>query len=358
MSLMDPGVDASGTLPLPWLAAPLQQALAMRSTHALLVYGPPGAGQFEFALLLAQAWLCEVDEGQGMRPCGRCQACRLVRRRSHADLRLVVPDQLALALEWVALEDLKLKGEAKPSKDIRVEQVRQAIDWSHGTAVQGHGKALLLHPAESMNHVAASALLKTLEEPAGAFRIVLTADDPQRLLPTVRSRCQRLRLHLPDAATASAWLASQAGVAGADAPALLALAAGSPLLARDLAGEGFTAGSLATLAKQVAAGDASPLTSRPLPRVVDLLLKIAHDAACVAVGAAPRYLPAASVPAGADLTRLNAWQRSLLRVARHDEHPWNAGLLVEALVTEAAAVWGKARRQPPGGARASLHSAA
>jgi DNA polymerase-3 subunit delta' len=356
--MMEPGVDESAALPLPWLAAPLAQALAMRSSHALLVHGAPGAGQFEFALLLAQAWLCEAGDLPGARPCGRCASCRMVRRRNHPDLRLVIPDQLAIALEWATAEDLKLKSDAKPSKDIRVEQVRQAIDWSHGTAVQGHGKALLLHPAESMNHVAASALLKTLEEPAGGQRIVLTADDPQRLLPTVRSRCQRLRLALPEPAAASAWLTTQAGVAAADAPVLLALAAGSPLLAREMAAEGFSADTVAALPLQVAAGDPAGLMSRPLPRVVDLLLKIAHDAACVAAGAAPHYLPAGAVPPGADLARLNAWQRSLLRAARHDEHPWNAGLLVEALVTEAAAVWARPRRTGGGSARASIHSAA
>jgi DNA polymerase-3 subunit delta' len=56
-------------------------------------------------------------------------------------------------------------------------------------------------------------------------------------------------------------------------------------------------------------------------------------------GGTPRFYPAAAWPVGADASRLRAWQQALLRAARHDEHPWNAGLLIEALVSQAAAVW-------------------
>ena len=68
-------------------------------------------------------------------------------------------------------------------------------------------KVILIHPAQAMNMIAANALLKTLEEPAGRLRLVLTAHDPEALLPTVRSRCQRLRLDAAAAAQALAWLA-------------------------------------------------------------------------------------------------------------------------------------------------------
>lgn len=347
--------DPADPISLPWLEEPLRQALALTQSHALLVHGAPGVGQLEFALTLVQAWLCEGEPA----PCGRCASCRLVRSRSHPDLRLVVPDQLALALDWVALEDLRLKGEAKPSKDIRVEQVRQAIDWSHATAGRGRGKALLLHPGEAMNQAAASALLKTLEEPAGDLRIVVTAEDPERLLPTVRSRCQRLLLRAPDRDTAMAWLRGQGvKLSQDDVHALLRLAAGSPLLVVELAHEGWDAALCAALPAKVADGSAAPvLAGRPLPRVIDLLLKLAHDAAAVAVGGEPRYFSPGSVPSRADLARLTGWQRSLMRAARHDEHPWNAGLLVEALVTEGAQVWPRAGSAAPRGQRQSLHSA-
>lgn len=358
------GVAADGSLPLPWLAPALARAQALTQAHALLAWGPEGAGQLDFALVRAQAWLCEQPQaavlpGAG---CGRCDSCHLVRSRSHPDLLLVLPEAQRLALGWADGDDDKPRGEAKPSRDIRIAQLRQAIDWAQRTSGRGRGKALVIHPADAMNGPTANALLKTLEEPPGGLRIVLTSADPERLLATVRSRCQRVPLALPAAEQAVAWLRQQ----GVEQPqpqtqALLAAAGGSPLQALALVQEGLTPALLAELPRRVAAGDASTLAGRPLPRVIELLLKLAHDAMVQAVGGEPRFFPASSLPAGADLAVLLAWQRQLQRTARHDEHPWNAPLLVESLLSQASAAWSAGR--PAGGAAAagggrpaSLHS--
>ncbi|MBL8353162.1 MAG: DNA polymerase III subunit delta' [Burkholderiaceae bacterium] len=349
------GVGADGRLPLPWLGDALARSAALAGAHALLVHGPAGAGHLEFALLLAQAVLCEAggDEAAG-RPCGRCSSCHLVATRVHPDLLIVLPDALRVQLGWVDDEDGRLtKADAKPSRDLRVEQVRQAIGWSQRTSGRGRGKVLLLHPADAMNAAAANALLKTLEEPPGSMRLLLTSADPERLLPTVRSRCQRLRLGLPAADQALDWLQAQ----GVDeAPALLAVAGGSPLEAQACAREGLTAAWLAALPRRVAAGDASPLVGRALPRAIELLLKLAHDAQVQAAGGAPRFFSGEQMPGAADPAALREWQRALLRAARHDEHPWNAGLLVESLVGQAAAVWPHAPGRATSRAGASLHS--
>ncbi|MBP6899505.1 MAG: DNA polymerase III subunit delta' [Burkholderiaceae bacterium] len=332
------GVSADGQLPLPWLAPALARAQALSQAHALLAWGPEGAGQLDFALVRAQAWLCEqpqaaVQPGAG---CGRCDSCHLVRSRSHPDLLLVLPEAQRLALGWADGDDDKPKGEAKPSRDIRIAQLRQAIDWAQRTSGRGRGKVLLIHPADAMNGPTANALLKTLEEPPGALRILLTSADPERLLATVRSRCQRVPLALPAAELACSWLQQQ-GMA--QPQALLAAAGGSPLEALALAQEGLTPALLAELPRRVAAGDAAVLSGRALPRVVELLLKLAHDAMLQAVGGEPRFYPPSSLPAGADLAALLAWQRLLQRTARHDEHPWNAPLLVESLLSQARAAW-------------------
>lgn len=345
------GVDEDGRLPLPWLAAPLAQARALRQAHALLLHGPAGVGHLEFAGLLAQAWLCE-DPARA--PCGRCGSCRLVRSRTHPDLLLVLPEAWRARLGWLSEESAGAKAEAKPSRDIKVEQVRQAIDWSHQTSGRGRGKALLLHPADALNGPSANALLKTLEEPAAGLRLLLTSTDPEHLLPTVRSRCQRLRLELPTPEEASRWLEAQ-GLG--DAAPLLALAGGSPLEALDWAHEGVDAAWLAELPLRLAAGDAAPLAGRPLPRVVDLLLKLSHDLQARAVGAAPRFFIASRWPPAAALPALAAWQRELLRVARHDEHPWNLPLLVQSLVTQATALWPAASPPRPARGGPSLNSA-
>lgn len=367
VNAMQAGVGPDGQLPLPWLGEALQRAHALSHAHALLGHGPAGVGQLEFGLLLAQSWLCERPDsqqsaGQGAAPamaCGRCDSCHLVRSRSHPDLRVVLPEALRLQLGW-ADDDEKPKGEAKPSREIRIAQLREAIDWAQRTSGRGRAKALVIHPADAMNAVTGNALLKTLEEPPGQLRIVLTTADPERLLPTVRSRCQRVPLALPAPEQAAAWLRAQ-GLA--DPGPLLALAGGSPLEALALAAEGLTPEVLAELPRRVAAGDPAVLQGRPIPRVVELLLKLAHDAMALAVGGAPRHYAAASLPVGGDLPALVAWQRELLRAARHDEHPWNAGLLIESLVSQAAAAWPMAARgQQRGaaggrGAGASLHSA-
>jgi DNA polymerase-3 subunit delta' len=279
-----------------------------------------------------------------------------VATRAHPDLRLVLPAALRVQRGWTDEDDyIAPKGDAKPSRELRIDQVRAAIDWAQQTSGRGRGKVLLLHPADALNLSAANALLKTLEEPPGQMRVLLTSADPEHLLPTVRSRCQRLRIGLPPPEQARAWLQAQ----GLDAPdALLALAGGSPLEALAWAQEGFTPALLAGLPRRVAAGDAAALQGRPIPRVVECLLKLSHDAQVQAAGGAPRFFAAGSLPAGADALALRAWQQALQRVARHDEHPWSAALLVESLVAQARAVWpapGAVRGAAAGSA--SLHSA-
>ncbi len=109
------GVAPDGAMALPWLREPLTRALRLDRSHALLVHAPQDVGQLELALALAQAWLCEQPEH---RPCGQCNACRLVRQRSHPDLRIVVPDALRLQFEWL-LEDDPLLRAAAPSRAAR-----------------------------------------------------------------------------------------------------------------------------------------------------------------------------------------------------------------------------------------------
>jgi DNA polymerase-3 subunit delta' len=349
------GVGPDGRLPLPWLEPALAQAGALAGAHGLLIHGPAGGGHLELALLLAQTALCEDPAALRLqRPCGRCGSCHLVATRVHPDLLLLLPDALRVQLGWVDDDDSKLnKTDAKPSREIRVDQMRQAIAWAQQTSGRGRGKVMVVHPADALNGTAANALLKTLEEPPGRLRLLLTSADPERLLPTVRSRCQRLPLALPSTELALAWLQGR-GVA--DPQALLRAAGGSPLEALAWSDEGISAGLLAELPRRVAAGDASALAGRSIPRVVDWLLKLAHDVQVLGVGGQPRFFAADQLPPGADPAALRAWQHALLRTARHDEHPWNAGLLIESLVTQAAAIWpapAAARRLGNG---PSLHS--
>ncbi len=331
-------VDDSGRLPLPWLVPALIDALAAQRGHALLVHGAAGVGALEFALVLAQAWLCEAPadaRGQptGEPPCGRCGSCRLVQSRLHPDLQVLMPETLRRQHEW-PLRDDKLDGDdtkRKPSRQIRIDEARALIDAVQRTSARGRGKVVVIHPAEAMNQQSASALLKTLEEPPPGTRLVLTTADPALLLPTVRSRCQRVALPAPGMQQATAWLEGQ-GVAAAEV--LLAACNGRPLEALALVGSGIDADAWARLPAAVARGQAGALSGWPVPLALDALLKLCHDAWARAVGGPSRYFPQAAVPARASVSALQAWSAELARVARHADHPWNEGLLFEALLAQ------------------------
>jgi DNA polymerase-3 subunit delta' len=328
---------------LPWLAEPLRQLRDHPRSHALILHGGAGSGQWELAFRVAQAWLCERGPG----PCGDCPSCHLMLARSHPDLKVLMPEVVREALGWTessAGDDGEgVSGEGgrskrKPSREIRVDAVRAAIDWAHTSTSRGRGKVLLFYPADAMNATSANALLKTLEEPAPGTRLLLCVEDPERLLPTVRSRCQRVLLKRPDPEAAEAWLAAQ-GVA--EAGWLLRASGGEPLAAKTLAEEGLDAATWRQLPAQVAAGDARLLATLPLPRVVRVLQQVCHDAMAVAVGGDPRFFAPGQVPPAADLAALSEWSRELARVARHDDHPWNLPLRVEALVAQGQRAWAR-----------------
>lgn len=330
---------------LPWLAEPLAAWRDGQRGHALILHGGFGSGLFELALRLAQAWLCEQPPG----PCDQCPSCHLVLARTHTDLRVVMPETWAQTLQWGASEgegepaDGEGKSKKKPSREIKVEAVRQAIDWAHSSSGRGRGKVLVFFPADAMNTVSANALLKTLEEPGQGVRILLAVEDPEHLLPTIRSRCQRLRLVPPAPTEALAWLNRQ-GVKDADA--LLQAAGGEPLAAQTLAAEGVTGAQWSSLPAQLAQGDARWLSTWPVPQAVKALQQLCHDLMAHAVGAPPRYFPAASLPRVSDASALAQWSRELARVNRHADHPWQAPLLIEALMAQ-----GRAAVQAGGGRR-------
>ncbi len=325
-------VGADGSFPFPWLTAALAQSVALQRGHALLVHGAPGDGAWDFANALAQAWLCEgqgsSDTGAALaKPCGRCAACTLMRNHTHPDQVWLMPQELAVQRGV----PVTLKEGRKPSKQILVDDVRIAIDRMTSTTGRGKGRSLVIFPGEAMNAVAASALLKTLEEPPPGTRIVISAAEPTRLLPTIRSRCQLVRLPRASPAQAQDWLAGQ----GVSAPeVLLAATAGRPLDALALHAAGATAQGWLALPQRLARGDASAFAGLGVPALLDALAKLCHDAMASTVGAPARFFPQASFPQGLQLARLSAWQQSLQKLQRHADHPWNEGLLADAMVRE------------------------
>lgn len=336
-------VGEDGRLPLPWLAAALEQAAAASRGHAWLLHAAPGAGALAWAVCLAQTWLCEAPPaapGGPLRiaPCGRCAACRLIQAHTHPDLMLVLPEELALAHGVPA----ELDEKRKPSRQIRMQDVRRALDWVVTTrARSGQAKVLVLHPATALNGVSASALLKMLEEPPQGVRIVLTASDPARLLPTLNSRCQRLRLPAPPVGACLTWLAQQ-GVAQPEV--MLAAAGGLPLDALELHAAGIGAPQWAGVPQAVRQGHAAFFEGWGVRRVVDALVKLCHDAMVEQAGGEARFFPASARPLGGSPQALAAWHARLRTLAAHVDHPWNEPLTLEALVLQGQSALGSPAR--------------
>lgn len=335
---------AVSTAPLaPWIARQLQALLAQRG-HAWLLQGPSGLGQFELALALVRAWLCDQPGVEGA--CGQCPSCHGIDVHTHPDLVVLMPETEMLARGWPLPEKAQAEiddKKRKPSRDIRVEAMREAIEFAQRTSGRGRGKAVLVYPAERMNAVTANALLKTLEEPPGDMRFVLATDAAHQLLPTIRSRCLSHTLVWPEADEVRPWLAAQ-GVAGEQAAALLHAAGGRPAEALALAEGKDAARRWSQLPQALARGEPGALADLPLPEAVARLQKLCHDLLAVQVGAAPRFFDAADLPRQPlPLLALTRWWQQLAQSARTAEHPLNAGLATEFLVSSARQVLNSGR---------------
>ena len=149
--------------------------------QVLLLIGPAAIGKTTLALDLAAGLLCVATEGVA-RPCRSCRACRLVAAGTHQDLHRLAPEGSG---RQVRIGD--------PS-DPEPGTVRHLIHEMARLPVEGRHRVAIIEGAHRLNEDAQNALLKTLEEPPAGATLVLCADEPERLLPTVRSRAATLRL--------------------------------------------------------------------------------------------------------------------------------------------------------------------
>ena len=354
----------------PWLQTQLESLLTQRG-HAWLLGGPSGLGQFELALALATAWLCEQPTAQGA--CGHCGSCHAVEVHTHADLCMLLPETLSLSLGWPLDEKTQddLDGKKrKPSKEIKVDAAREAVSFTQFTRSRGTTKVIVVFPAERMNHVTANTLLKTLEEPPGAVKFILATEAAHQLLPTIRSRCLGHTMLWPDFEQALNWLGSETARLSssdnksqklvhppdaADLKTLLLRAGGRPADVLNWAQSSpaaETAQRWQDFPKAMLRGDIGALVDWPPAMAVDALQKLCHDLWAVRVGADPRFFSAkdlAVIPerpngktggasqklAGTGLHALASWSRDLNAISRTVDHPYNPGLLIESLVSRA-----------------------
>jgi DNA polymerase-3 subunit delta' len=188
--------------------------------HACLFTGPSGVGKELAAIGLAQALLCQKAPGEG---CGECSVCTRIERFHHPDVLFLMPEEEQVRRKLAGRSDFA----HVPSRDVRVEQVRRLQERLSLRGLESERKVVLVLSAEAMNPAAQNAFLKTLEEPPSDTTLLLVTQAPDRLLPTLRSRCVRYPFApLPRALVASR-LVELRKLEPAQAEAVAALADGS-----------------------------------------------------------------------------------------------------------------------------------
>ena len=180
---------------------------AVRGTlpPSLIFAGPSGVGKSMMALALAQFVNCLAPVGEAD-ACGECASCRRIVRGVHADVLRIEPGETG---------------------SIKIDQIREAIERAAYRPFEGRRRVVIIDGAEQMIVNAQDAILKTLEEPPNASTFILITDTPDMLLPTIRSRCQRLRFGRLSPADVADVLIAKHEYAEADAHAAASLSDGS-----------------------------------------------------------------------------------------------------------------------------------
>jgi DNA polymerase-3 subunit delta' len=190
-----------------------------------------------------------------------------------------MPQAVALELGF----NVEVKTGVKPSQDIRIDDVRDLQNYFNTASSRGASRYVVVYPFDNMNANTANALLKTLEEPANGLRFVLVGSRVDKLLPTIRSRCQELTMPMPAISECLAWLETQ-GVQQPDVA--LGVAMNDPFEALSLA---QTAADQLDLRKKFLEWLANPdqhanppagLEKVGLPTVLELAMRLCSD--CVA----------------------------------------------------------------------------
>jgi DNA polymerase-3 subunit delta' len=202
----------------PRALAEIASMILGQAPHAILLTGPGSVGKTTLALDLAAGLLC-CDLDPAERPCRSCRGCRQVASGNHLDLHRLAPEGPG--------------GQVRIGKasDPEPGTVRHLIGQLALLPAEGGARVAIVEQAHRLNDDAQNALLKLLEEPPAGVTMILCADDEERLLPTVRSRCARIRLSAVGSREIETWL-GELGVADAPQSSRLArLADGRPGLA-------------------------------------------------------------------------------------------------------------------------------
>lgn len=181
---------------------------SQKLSHAYLLWGPRGSGRTLLATRLALSANCTSRPGEEFRLgyCGECTNCEKIIRGSHPDFSTISPD----------------------GGSIKISQIREMQSRISLRPNEAELKTWVIRRADLMTEEAQNCLLKVLEEPPGHALIILTAESPAALLPTVASRCHRVRMTCLPVNVLSAWAIEQLGLTKERARFLARLSGGLP----------------------------------------------------------------------------------------------------------------------------------
>lgn len=317
--ISDPAtIQSAGWLNDAWLQLERMMA-AGRLPHGLLLHGRLGAPMTALLETLARRLICDAPRGGW--PCGECPACRQAEQGSFPDLHRLADDP--------------------EHRDIPVDAIRTLIDGAFITRY-GRMRLVLIERIERLNRASGNALLKLLEEPPESMQFLCTVEQVDRLLPTIRSRLQRVRLREPRPDELAAWWRQASGCSPERAELLAFI--DDPTLV-DGTDPTFDWQAVTSAWVRLAEEPGSPLAhiapwlATPRPVLARWLLRLWPAVARRQAGLADT-LPAAIVPMIDRLARAHdserwlAVQTRLIQFAREAGHPLHPELSVEQLALD------------------------
>lgn len=304
--------------------------LMKATTAPVLVYGHQPRGLYDLVNEHLAERLCESTGVS--KPCMKCPACYMRLAGNHPDLRHLMPQAVALELGFPT----EVKTGTKPSQDIRIDDVRELQNYFNTASSRGASRYVLVYPFDQMNTNTANALLKTLEEPANGLRFLLVGSRVDKLLPTIRSRCQSLTLPMPTVEECLKWLEGQ-GVAQAEV--VLSVSMNDPFEALNLASG---AADQVELRKKFLEWLANPdqhanppagLEKAGLPVIMELAMRLCSDCVSISTGLKAQHFPWLQPKLmwakNVGLDRFSLVYQTLQQEFRLANHPINPRLALE-----------------------------
>ncbi len=328
-----------------------QNAKLQFRCHALLLKGQQGIGKFEFARHLAKTLLCvePTDTNNVNYACNVCQSCGWFEHDGHPNYYQILPEALSgLANETAETADsveaagkpINAKSKKKTSQQISIDQIRKLTDFVYMSGHQSGYKIILIYPSEMMNHAAANALLKKLEEPPEQVLFILVAHHPQHLLPTILSRCQQITMPAPDIATSMDWLKKRS----VNDPQVCLSAAGLAPLAALHFGESELFVPHEQFVQQISVPSqlnpialANTMQQFDLSTIISWLQKWCYDLVSYQTSGKIRYyryqqIAIKSLAEQVDVQTCIAYSRALYTHQQLSHHPLNARLFLEEVL--------------------------